>query len=325
MLPPFEQIAMELFNKRKYKYEPDEKMYTVLISGWCKTSRPDFARKLLEEMIDRGIEPNIITYNTLLNGLCRNVSLHPETRFDRTIHSAEELLKEMQRRGIQPDMTSYSIVLHVYSRAHKPELTLCKFRTMREQGISPSIATYTSVVKCLASCGRLDDAYELLDEMSTNGIQPAPATYNCFFKEYFGRKDVDAALKLYHKMKDTGSFDIHTYHILLRMFIKLERFGPVQEIWKDMCETNIGPDLDSYTLLVHGLCQKKKWRQACHMFMEMIEKGFLPQKITFESLYRGLIQADMLPTWRRLKKRVDEEASKFGGEFEKYHLKPYKR
>ncbi|KAF3334472.1 pentatricopeptide repeat-containing protein [Carex littledalei] len=139
---------MELFNKRKYKYEPDEKMYTILISGWCKTSRPDFARKLLEEMIDRGIEPNIITYNTLLNGLCRNVSLHPETRFDRTIRSAEELLKEMQRRGIQPDTTSYSIVLHVYSRAHKPELTLCKFRAMREQGISPSIATYTSVVKC---------------------------------------------------------------------------------------------------------------------------------------------------------------------------------
>ncbi|KAJ1685564.1 hypothetical protein LUZ63_016954 [Rhynchospora breviuscula] len=321
----FPKIAMELFNKRKYKYEPDEKMYTVLIYGWCRTSQLDRATKLLDEMIDRGIEPNIVTYNTLLNGICRHVSLHPETRFDRTIKSAEELLMEMRRRGIQPDVTSYSIVLHVYSRAHKPELTLCKFRAMKEQGISPSIATYTSVVKCLTSCGRLEDAYELLDEMSNNGIQPAPATYNCFFKEYFGRKDVNTALNLYQKMKGTGSFDIHTYHILLRMFIKLERFGPVQEIWKDMCEAGIGPDLDSYTLLVHGLCEKRKWRQACHMFMEMIEKGFLPQKVTFETLYRGLIQADMLQTWRRLKKRVDEEALKFGVEFDKYYLKPYKR
>jgi pentatricopeptide repeat protein len=197
-------------------------MYTILMYSWCRTSRPDNARKLLKEMIDQGIEPNIVTYNILFNGLCRHVSLHPETRFDRTIHSAEEVLKEMQRRCIQPEITSYSIVLHVYSRAHKSEWTLCKFRAMREQGISPSIATYTSVVKCLTSCGRLDNAYGLLDEMSNNGIQPAPATINCFFKEYFGRKDVNSALKLYHKMKDPGSFDIHTYHILLRMFIKLE-------------------------------------------------------------------------------------------------------
>jgi len=42
-------------------------------------------------------------------------------------------------------------------------------------------------------------------------------------------------------------------------------------------------------------------------------------------LYKGLIQADMLRTWRRLKRRVDEEAAKFSDEFKLYHIKPYKR
>lgn len=58
--------------------------------------------------------------------------------------------------------------------------------------------------------------------------------------------------------------------------------------------------MDSYTLLVHGLCEKRKWGEACEYFMEMSEKGFLPEKVTFEILYRGLIQGDMLRTWRRL-------------------------
>ncbi|KAJ3671831.1 hypothetical protein LUZ60_007910 [Juncus effusus] len=321
----YPKIAMEIFNKRKHKYVLDEKMYTILISGWCKMNRADMARKLLEEMISKQIEPNIITYNTLLNGLCRNASLHPTTRLERTVNCAEELLEEMRNRGIQPDVTSYSILLHVFSRAHLPEIVIKKFDEMRELGISPSLVTYTSVIKCLVSCGRLNHAYELLDEMSCNGISPQAATFNCFFKEYFGRKDVESALTLYNKMKNESVFDIHTYNILLRMFINLEKFQLVNEIWTDLRATSFGPDLDTYTLLIHGFCEKRKWRGACEFLMEMIERGFLPQKITFERVYRGLIQADMVQTWRRLKKRVDEEGEKFGKEFEVYDLKTYKR
>uniref|UniRef100_A0A0D9X780 Pentacotripeptide-repeat region of PRORP domain-containing protein n=1 Tax=Leersia perrieri TaxID=77586 RepID=A0A0D9X780_9ORYZ len=324
----YPKVAAEVFNKRKYKYEPNEKMYTVLIYGWCKVNRNDMAQKFLKDMIDHGIEPNIVTYNILLNGICRHASLHPDYRFDRTVRAAEDLLKQMHERGIEPDVTSYSVILHVYSRAHKPELCLCMFHSMKEKGICPTVATYTSVIKCLASCGRLKDAENLLDEMASEGVCPSPTTYNCFFKEYRGRKDVNGALELYKKMKAPGSPttpDIHTYNILLGMFIKLNRHGTVMEVWNDMCQSTVGPDLDSYTLLVHGLCENKKWKEACQFFMEMIEKGFLPQTVTFETLYRGLIQADMLRTWRRLKKRIDEEAAKFGEEFKPYHIKPYKR
>ncbi|CAN6201991.1 unnamed protein product [Urochloa humidicola] len=324
----YPKVATEIFNKRKYKYEPNEKMYTILIYGWCKVNRSDMAHKFLKDMIGHGIEPNIVTYNILLNSICRHASLHPDNRFDRTVQAAEGLLKEMHDKRIEPDVTSYSIILHVYSRAHKPELCLCMFHSMKEKGICPTVATYTSVIKCLASCGRLEDAETLLDEMVAEGVCPSPATYNCFFKEYRGRKDASGALQLYNKMKAPGSPtapDIHTYNILLGMFIKLDRCGTVMEIWSNMCESTVGPDLDSYTLLIHGFCNSKKWREACQFFMEMIEKGFLPQKITFETLYRGLIQADMLRTWRRLKRRVDEEAAKFGDEFKLYHIKPYKR
>nr|BAK06692.1 predicted protein [Hordeum vulgare subsp. vulgare] len=324
----YPKVAVEVFNKRKYKYEPNEKMYTILIYGWCKVNRSDMAQKFLKDMIDHGIEPNIVTYNILLNGICRHASLHPDNRFDRTVNAAENLLKEMNDRGIEPDVTSYSIILHVYSRAHKAELCLCMFRSMKDRGICPTVATYTSVIKCLASCGRLEDAESLLGEMVSEGVCPSPATYNCFFKEYRGRKDVSGALELYNKMKAPCSPtapDIHSYNILLGMFIKLDRHETVMELWNDMCERAVGPDLDSYTLLVHGFCAKEKWREACQFFMEMIEKGFLPQKITFETPYRGLIQADMLRTWRRLKKRVDEESAKFGDEYKSYHIKPYKR
>ncbi|XP_058103575.1 pentatricopeptide repeat-containing protein At2g13420, mitochondrial-like [Magnolia sinica] len=273
---------------------------------------------------------NIVTYNVLLNGLCRKSSLHPETRFERTIQAAENLFEEMQRRGVEPDVTSYSIVLHVYSRAHKPDLSLWKLGLMKESGISPTVATYTSVIKCLCSCGRLEDAEKLLDEMVGNDVCPSAATYNCFFKEYRGRKDADSALKLYRKVRELlisepSILSINSYNILVGMFSKLDRMEIVRELWNDMKESGVGPDLDSYTLLIHRLCDKQKWREACQFFVEMIEKGFLPQKTTFETLYKGLIQSDMLRTWRRLKNKLEEESLKFGVDFQQYHFKPYRR
>ncbi|CAA0806574.1 Unknown protein [Striga hermonthica] len=324
----FVKVAMEVFNKEKYRADLGPKLYTVLIYGWCKVGRIEMGRRFLNEMLERGIEPNAITYNVLLNGICRRASLHPEGRFEGVIREAEKVFDEMRQAGLEPDVTSYSILLHVYSRAHKPQLCLDKLQMMKEEGIHPSVATYTSVIKCLCSSGRIEDAEALLDEMVGHGVSPTSATYNCFFKEYRGRKDIDGAVRFYRKMKEDGSLvrpDMHTYNILLGMFLKLDKMGLTWEVWEDMGASGLGPDLDAYTLMVHGLCGKRKWKQACEFFMEMVEKGFLPQKITFETLYRGLIQADMLRTWRRLKKKLEEESVSFGSEFKEYHLKPYKR
>ncbi|KDP34392.1 hypothetical protein JCGZ_12786 [Jatropha curcas] len=323
----YPKVAVEIFNKRKYRFSPNVRMYTILIYGWCKIGRIDMAERFLREMDERGIEPNVVTYNVLLNGICRRAKLQPESRFERTITLAENVFDEMRHRGIEPDVTSFSILLHVYSRAHKPQLTLDKLKLMEEKGICPTVTTYTSVVKCLCSCGRVEDAEELLVEMIRNGVSPNAVTYNCFFKEYRGRKDAESALKLYRRMREDDPFalSMQTYKILLGMFMKLNRMEIVNEIWNDLCTSGPGPDLDSYTMLIRGLCEKQKWKEACKYFVEMIERGFLPQKVTFETLYKGLIQSDMLRTWRRLKKKLDEESIAFGSEFQNYHLKPYRR
>ncbi|RZC59709.1 hypothetical protein C5167_007010 [Papaver somniferum] len=302
----YAKVATEIFSGRKSKFEPDTQMYTVLIYGWCKLNRPEVAEKFFREMIDRGLEANVVTYNVLLNGICRRTVLHPGTHFEGIIQKAENLLDEMQKRGIEPDVTSYSIVIHIYSRAHKPDLSLDKLCSMKEKGIFPTVATYSSVIKCLCSCGRLEDAEEILNEMVANGVSPSPTTFNCFFKEFQGRKHADNALKLYKKMGDLSCTpSLSTYNILVGTFSRLNKMDIVQEIWNDMKESGAGPDSDSYTLLIDGLYEKRKWEEACEFVVEMIESGFRPQKITLEKLYKGLTQADMLTTWRRLKKKLE--------------------
>ncbi|XP_056698747.1 pentatricopeptide repeat-containing protein At2g13420, mitochondrial [Spinacia oleracea] len=96
-------------------------------------------------MIDKGVEHNVVCYNSLINGICQKSSLHLDDRSERTIRATDKVFDEMRDRGIEPDVTTYSILLH-------------RLEGMKLKGICPSVATYTSVVKCLCSCGRLDDA-----------------------------------------------------------------------------------------------------------------------------------------------------------------------
>ncbi|KAI4330109.1 hypothetical protein MLD38_028416 [Melastoma candidum] len=334
------RIAAQVFKEKMksagslFGHDAWVRVYSVLVYGWCKIGRVDMAERLLTEMVENGIEPNVVTYNILLNGICRRAWLSPDYRFEKVLRAADKVFEEMRERGIEPDVTSYSTVLHVYSRAHKPALVMDKLKEMKETGICPSLATYTSVIKCLVSCGRLREGEELIEEMVSKGVSPSAATYNCFFKEYRGRKDADAAISLYRRMKGMAGEvqsnvmckpSMQTYNLLLSMFVKLDRMRLAEEVWEDMKVSGMGPDLDSYTLLIHDLCSKERWKQACRFFVEMIETGILPQKETFEMLYRGLIQSDKLRTWRRLKKRLDEESIAFANEFPGYHIKPYRR
>ncbi|KAJ6677895.1 PENTATRICOPEPTIDE REPEAT-CONTAINING PROTEIN [Salix viminalis] len=93
----------------------------------------------------------------------------------------ENVFDEMHETWIEPDVTSFSVVLHVYSRANKSELTFDKLSLMKGKGkgICWIMAWCTLLARCL--CGRIEDAEELLGEMVRNGVSPCAGTNPFFF------------------------------------------------------------------------------------------------------------------------------------------------
>ena len=49
--------------------------YNILIGGWCKDGESSKAEKLLGEMLDVGVKPNHVTYNTLMDGFCMAMTI----------------------------------------------------------------------------------------------------------------------------------------------------------------------------------------------------------------------------------------------------------
>jgi pentatricopeptide repeat protein len=68
--------------------------YNTLINGFCKEGNLEKARELLQEISEKGCRPNLLTYNTLIDGLCKHHKLD----------EAQKIFYDMPKQGLRPMM-----------------------------------------------------------------------------------------------------------------------------------------------------------------------------------------------------------------------------
>ena len=72
-----------------------------MIVMYGKTGRPKDAMRLLAKMKERGCEPNVWIYNSLME-------MHGKVN---NLRQAEKLWKETKRRKVAPDKVSYTTII----------------------------------------------------------------------------------------------------------------------------------------------------------------------------------------------------------------------
>ncbi|XVE70076.1 hypothetical protein DITRI_Ditri10aG0042800 [Diplodiscus trichospermus] len=97
------QEALDLFNNMKERgIKPDVITYTVLLKRHTernlRTDNLQDAIRIFDEMIDTGMEPDNVTYTALISGYFKRGN----------VEKAVTLVNEMSSRGIQPDIYAMS-------------------------------------------------------------------------------------------------------------------------------------------------------------------------------------------------------------------------
>ena len=78
--------------------KPDIQTYTCLIHGYLSTGQWKEVVQRLKEMYTRGLRPNVVTYNTVIDGLCKA----------HAVNRAEGVLQQMIDKGVKPNIWTYS-------------------------------------------------------------------------------------------------------------------------------------------------------------------------------------------------------------------------
>ena len=136
--------------------------HTALISA-CEKGQVKKAMELFTGMLQNGLIPDVITYNSLISACEKG----------HKIDKAMELLAEMKGRGVEPNVTTYTVLISACVKGHEVEVLLELLAELYLQPGAP--ATSCSQMQALVVRARkgqkIDLAMSLFAEMQMHQLE----------------------------------------------------------------------------------------------------------------------------------------------------------
>jgi pentatricopeptide repeat protein len=177
----------------------------------------DRASNLLVDMKEACVEPDIVTYSTIVKGYC------VEGDVDRAFSVLEDMKSDEK---LAPDEIMYNSILDGCAKQHRVDDALKVLEEMTSTGVVPSNYTLSILVKILGHARRLNQAFRMVEELSSQyGFRPNVQVYTCLVQACVLNRRLEKALSLHDTMiADSGCrLDEKFYAVLIRGCLQLHQ------------------------------------------------------------------------------------------------------
>jgi pentatricopeptide repeat protein len=168
--------------------EPNVITYSTVLKGYCSANRIDEAFELLEEMKkNKAICPDEVTYNTLLDGCARH------GLYDRGL----TVLAEMRAANVPPSNFTLSVLVKLASRSRKTSKAFELVRDLsKEFNLRLNIHVYNNLIQAAIAANDFRRALEVFEQLLSEKVKPDPRTYTLLLKATVSTKQVTDAIQL---------------------------------------------------------------------------------------------------------------------------------
>ncbi|KAL6203677.1 hypothetical protein ACLB2K_027377 [Fragaria x ananassa] len=118
------------------------------------------AHSVIEIMFQRHIEPDTITYNSVMDGYCLRGEMD----------EAEKVFDIMVWKGSMVNVRSCNILINRYCKSKNVDQAYRVFEEMTFRELVPDTITYTTLIYGFCKAGRKQEAEELFSEMRVCGL-----------------------------------------------------------------------------------------------------------------------------------------------------------
>ncbi|CAI9105386.1 OLC1v1004297C1 [Oldenlandia corymbosa var. corymbosa] len=265
------EAAEFLFHNKNNEFQNHIKTWNIILNGWCVLGNLREAKRFWNDIVTKSkCKPDKFTYGIFINSLSKAGK----------ISTAVKLFQAMWNKGCEPDVAICNTIIDGLCFKKRIPEAIEIIREMNERDCQPDVATYNSLIKHLCKIKRMEKVYELLDEMEKKGgeIMPNARTYGYLLNSAGNPEEVYEILDRMERKK--CKLDGDGYNMLLRLFMEWGVDERVQAVWKEMEKAGVGPDKRSYTVMIHGLFDKGRLKDAMSYVQEMKSKGIFPEPRT---------------------------------------------
>ncbi|KAG4179789.1 hypothetical protein ERO13_A10G126675v2, partial [Gossypium hirsutum] len=213
----------------------------------CYIGKWDEAKRLLADIVNKGISPNVFIVNALISALCK----------DGKIQEAISVFDLMTQRGIRPDVITYTTLIHAFysiidilckegesSKAIEilklmtrkgfchsgqwEEVTSLLNRIMN--GVHPNLVTFNSLINALCKENRIEEAITMLNLMSQGRF-----TFNSLINALCKEKRTEEAITMLELLSQRGVklYGV-TYNIMIRLYCGQREMNKAKDAFDSM-------------------------------------------------------------------------------------------
>ncbi|KAL4567768.1 hypothetical protein LXL04_023361 [Taraxacum kok-saghyz] len=171
---------------------------------------------LIKRMRKKGIEPNNITFNTILKGFCES----------KPMDEALEYFKSLKN----PDLVSFNTILSTACKKGDIQMVKMVIDLMGNEGFELNVVGFTCLMVYYSNVGEINDCLDVFEHMISCGPTPSMVTINALMFGLCKNGELEAAYWFLCNLESFGFLpDSRTYKILERK-CKVEGLNPDNRI-----------------------------------------------------------------------------------------------
>merc|ERR550514_1840227 len=264
----------------------DAVSYNTLIKGFAQSGQPKRCFDCLQEMKSKGIQPDDVTFGSLLD-VCISGN---------DMASATEVVDSLMASDREIDTVACTLFIKGFVRTGNLEKAMEIYREMtRRSRTQPDVVTYSVLIKAFVEAHDLKAALGLVDDMVKAGVQPDDIILTHLLEGCRHAGNQVLGKKLFDDMLATG---IKPSEYTLITLVKLYGRCGAHEEARELVETweqkhGAKPSVIHFTCLMSGCLRTKEYEQAWKAYELMIATGIAPDDTTLTTLLPGMVAAQM--------------------------------
>ncbi|KAJ4979879.1 hypothetical protein NE237_010659 [Protea cynaroides] len=250
--------------------------------------------ELFEEMFDRGVSPDVVCYNIIIDGfLKRRITVNAMEISERLLRKFSaytsvslKIWRRMKMNGCRPDSFIYSTLIHGLFESGDVDGDLRVYPTMME-GVSVADVVicyvllnglcrvvYNILIRVLFENQKVDEAISIWESLPASSCIPEVNVWSFdVVASILEQGRLDEAVCIIDRMFEHGCKpNSETYNALIN--------GCTQEMFDNGCI----PTLVTYNTLIRSLCKAKRFGEVFTLVKEMLAKGFNLHNILIHGL-----------------------------------------
>ncbi|GAA0165402.1 hypothetical protein LIER_20813 [Lithospermum erythrorhizon] len=271
----------------KFGCEGDVVTYNTIVDGLCRAGKVGIARNVLRGMSRKGLDlsPNVVTYTTLIRGYCGKG----------LIDEASDVYEEMITRGIMPNEVTYNTLIPGLCEAHK--LDRVKEVLEQSEGFVPDTCTFNILMKAHCDVGNLDEARKVFDNMSRLNVRPDSASYSVLIRCFCMRGLFERAEELFDELsgkeillrEDGCTPLVAAFNPVFEYLSKSGKTRKAEKVFRQLMRRGT-QDALAFEILIMGHCREASYEAGYALLVLMQGRSFVPNLNIYESLIDGLQQ-----------------------------------